>query len=331
MRGLAVWQPDRDALAVYRVDMPSTPLQPRGPLPARVYWTRRLVLLGIALVLVAGLARILGDSSDGSDDTDDKATTAVATTSSSPTESPTTEPVKKKRKKKKQTPTEPPLAEPTGPCVSSDIVVTPVVPSAQGGVDVPITLNLRTVQTPACTWTVSPETLTVSITSGDDAIWSSRECPVSIPAQDVVVRQAVDAPIVLIWNARRSDEDCSDLTEWAGLGYYHVEAAALGGEPTDLQFELVKPASAVITKTITPKPDPATKGKKNKQGDTAHTPASRAPATPRAEPQPVRHERVLESVAAGAVLSPVGATTYLHHPRVDVGRARCCASRCSAR
>jgi hypothetical protein len=253
--------------------MPSTtPLQPRGPLPARVYWTRRLVLLGTALVLVAGLARILGASSDGSDASGDRATTVGATTTSSPTDSTTTEPVKKKRKKK-QTPTEPPLAEPTGPCVSSDVVVTPVVTSAQGGVDVPITLNLRTLQTPACTWTVSPDTLTVSITSGDDPIWSSRECPASIASQDVVVRQAVDAPIGLIWNARRSDEECSDLTDWAQLGYYHVEAAALGGEPTEIQFELVRPASAVITKTITPRPDPTTKGKKNKQGgDTAHTP-----------------------------------------------------------
>lgn len=253
--------------------MPSPPLQPRGPLPARVYWTRRLVLLGLALVLVAGLARILGGSSDASDDGSDQATTAGATTTTSPSDTTAPEPVRKKRKKK-QAPTAPPLAEPTGACLSSDIVVTPVVAEAQGGVDVPITLNLRTLQTPACTWTVSAETLTVSITSGDDAIWSSRECPLSLPAQDVVVRQTVDAPIALVWNAKRSDEDCSEFTQWAGLGFYHVEAAALGGEPTDIQFELVRPASAVITKTVTPKPETSTKGRKNKnkQGDTAHTP-----------------------------------------------------------
>lgn len=253
--------------------MPSTPLQPRGPLPARVYWTRRLVLLGVALALVAGLARILGGSSDGSDPSGDQATTAGATTTSSPTDSTTTEPAKKKRKKK-QTPTEPPLAEPTGPCVSSDIVVAPVVTSAQGDTDVPITINLRTLQSPACTWTVSPDSLTVSITSGDDAIWSSRECPASIPVQDVVVRQAVDAPVVVTWeDARRSDEGCTEQRDWALPGFYHVEAAALGGEPTDVQFELVRPASAVITKTITPKPEPTAKGGKNKQGgDTAHTP-----------------------------------------------------------
>lgn len=269
MRVRPVWQPDPGALAVYRVDMPSPPLRPRGPLPARVYWTRRLVLLSIALVLVAGFARILGGSSDASGD-GDKATTASAPTTTSPSETAPTAPVKKKRKKK-QTPTAPPLAEPTGACESGDIVATPVVPEAQGGVDVPITLNLRTLQTPACTWTVSPETLTVSITSGNDDIWSTRECPAAVPAQDVVVRQAVDAPIAIVWNAKRSDEDCSVYTKWAGLGFYHVEAAALGGEPTDIQFELVRPASAVITKTVTPKPEPTGKskgkGKKNTSGD----------------------------------------------------------------
>lgn len=231
------------------------------------------MLLGIALVLVAGLARILGGSSDGSDPSGDTATTAGVTTS--PSEVTSTQPVKKKRRKLR-TPTEPPLAEPTGPCVSSDIVVTPVVAEAQGGLDVPITLNLRTLQTPACTWTVSPETLTVSITSGDDPIWSSRECPVSIAPQDVVVRQAVDAPIGLTWDARRSDEDCTDQRDWAELGYYHVEAAALGGEPTEIQFELIRPASAVITKTVTPKPEPTTGKNKGRnkldQGDTEHTP-----------------------------------------------------------
>lgn len=257
--------------------MPSPPLTPRGPLPPRVYWTRRLVLLGMALVLVVGVAKLLGSSSDASDPPSSKAVTAGASTTSTPTQTATTTRVKKKRKK--QTPTEPPLAEPTGPCANSDIVATPVVGEAYGDTDVAITLNLRSLQTPACTWSVSAETLTVSITSGDDFIWGSRHCPTSIPVQDVVVRQAVDAPVEVVWRgARRSDEECSANTDWALPGFYHVEAAALGGEPTDVQFELVVRPSEVITKTVTPKPRPQGKrtGEDTKpapgQGDTAHTP-----------------------------------------------------------
>jgi hypothetical protein len=253
--------------------MPSSPLHTRGPLPARVYWTRRLVLLGVALALVAGLARLLGGSSDGSDPDADKATTAGATTSET-TEPGPSEPARRKRKKKNRpTPTEPPLAEPSGPCQSSDIVVTPAITTAEGGADVPIVLNLRTLQTPACTWTVSPDTLTVSITSGDDFIWASRQCPASIATQDVVVRQAADTPVVVVWDdARRSDDECSTQADWALPGFYHVESAALGGEPTDVQFELIARASVVITKTVTPKPKPTSTTEGDRQDDTEHTP-----------------------------------------------------------
>lgn len=262
--------------------MPST-VRPRGPLPARVYWTRRLIVLGVPLLLVVVLARVLGGSSDATDGAAGAATQAGASveTSAAPTAGPTagakTGQGKRNKKKRQQetapvevVPPEPVLAEPTGPCTDSDIVATPVLTSAPGGSDIAITINLRTVLTEACTWQASPETLTVTITSGDDYIWSTRECPVAIPVQDVVIRQAVDAPVVVTWSAKRSDETCSGRTDWAELGFYHVEAAALGGEAADVQFELVAPSPAVVTQTAEPTQGGHKKHRKN--GATAHTP-----------------------------------------------------------
>ena len=262
--------------------MPST-VRPRGPLPARVYWTRRLIVLGVPLLLVVVLARVLGGSSDATDGASGTATQAGASveTSAAPTAGPTagakTGTGKKNKKKRRQgqeaapvetVPPEPVLAEPTGPCTDSDIVATPTLTSAPGGSDIPITINLRTVVTEACTWQASPETLTVTITSGNDYIWSTRECPVAIPVQDVVIRLAVDAPVVVTWSARRSDETCSDRTAWADLGFYHVETAALGGEATDVQFEVVAPTPVVVTETAAPEQG----GTKNNNGETTHTP-----------------------------------------------------------
>ena len=255
-------------------------VRPRGPLPSRVYWTRRLIVLGVPLLLVAVLARILGGSSDGKDEAAGTATQAGAAIEDSAAAS--TGPTagvaggkgtgtKNKKKRRAETATvapEPVLAEPSGPCTDSDIVATPTITSAPGGSDIPITLNLRTVVTEACTWQVSPQTMTVTITSGEDYIWSTRECPTAIPVQDLVIRQAVDTPVVVTWSAKRSDETCSDRTDWAGLGFYHVEAAALGGDGTDVQFELVAPTAPVITKTA----EPQQGGKKNKKSDTSHTP-----------------------------------------------------------
>ena len=253
--------------------MPTT-VRPRGPLPARVYWTRRIVVLGVPLVLVVVLARVLGGSSDGKDDPGAKATQAGATveqTAQGPTAGPTagTATGRKGKKRNRETaPPEPVLAEPSGPCPEADIVATPAITSAVGGADIPITINVRTVVTEACTWQASPQTMTVTITSGSDHIWSSRECPASIPVQDVVVRRGVDTPVVVTWSAKRSDEECSRWTDWAKLGFYHVEAAALGGDGTDVQFELVAPQPGVVTQTV----QPERAGAKGKNGDTSHTP-----------------------------------------------------------
>lgn len=263
--------------------MPST-VRPRGPLPARVYWTRRLIVLGVPLLLVVVLARVLGGSSDATDEASGTATQAGAPveTSPAPTAGPTAGETtgkkgKKGKNKKKRdeevvptetVPPEPVLAEPTGPCTDSDIVATPTLASAPGGSDVPITINLRTAVTEACTWQVSPQTMTLTITSGSDFIWSTRECPAAIAVQDVVIRQAVDTPVVVTWaEGKRSDETCSGRTDWARPGFYHVEAAALGGEPTDVQFELLAVTPGVVTQTAEPE-----QGGKKKDGETSHVP-----------------------------------------------------------
>jgi hypothetical protein len=240
----------------------STLTRPRGPLSPRVYWTRRLLVIGTALALVVGIARLLTPSSDGR--APDEAQQVAAQASASGTAAATGDGTKKKRKHKKKkdktptpaAPTPPVLAVPTGPCTSSDVVVTPTLTEATAGAEVLVTLELTTRVAEACTWTVSPETLTMKITSGPDDIWSSRQCPAAIPTREVVVRRAVGSKLGVRWSGRRSDDDCSALTEWARPGYYHVVAAALAGEPSDLQVELVKPPRPVVTVTITPSPTP---------------------------------------------------------------------------
>ena len=81
----------------------------------------------------------------------------------------------------------------------------------------------------------------------------------------------VDAPVVVTWSAKRSDEDCTKWTTWAMPGFYHVQAAALGGDATDVQFQLTGGVPAVVTTTADPQTQGG-KGKKNNGGDTAHTP-----------------------------------------------------------
>lgn len=246
------------------------PATTRGPLPARVYWVRRIMVLGTALLLVFAIARLLGNGSDASSGGDGAARLSADSASSSTpsgdltiTLSTSPSPTKKVRPGAPATTSAAPvLAEPEGTCLGSDIAVTPKVQHAVAGRDVLVVLQLRTISTPACNWRVSPEALAVSITSGKDPIWNSRSCHRAIPRRDVVVRQDVTTNVGITWKqAKRSDADCSSRTDWASPGWYHVTAAALGGEPSDLQFELTTPTAATITVTSTPKQSPTPSNK----------------------------------------------------------------------
>jgi hypothetical protein len=251
------------------------PSSTRGPLPSGVYWRRRLAVLTLALMVFLGVGKVLDHGSDGS--SDDKAEQAGAATLTSPTATvPAEDPTKKGGKGKggkghggkgQRTPTPTPtptpvLPDPTGPCADDDVYLTPSIAAPIGGADITIMLNLQTRTSEACTWQVSPDTVTMNIVSGRDRIWRSNQCPDAIPVQDVVVRLASVTQVPVVWSSRRSDEECSDRTAWALPGFYHVLTAALGGEKTDVQFELLAPAQATVTQTATPE-SPAGNGNGN--------------------------------------------------------------------
>ena len=262
---------------------------PKGPLPPRVYWTRRGVLLGVVLLLVFGIARVLGGGSDATSDAPQARRAAATQSSAAPTSAAATDPAApttgapattdpsagtpgtpaatpattpattpapgKGRKGRGREPVAPVLPTPTSVCANEDVVVTPSADGAEAGARVQLVLTLRTRATPACTWQVSPDSVTLKITSGSDDIWSSQECPRAVPTQDVTLYRDTDTAVPVVWSGRRSDEECSRLTEAAMPGWYHVAAAAYAGEPTSVQFELGVPAPVTITKTVEPEPE----------------------------------------------------------------------------
>jgi hypothetical protein len=220
------------------------------------------VVITVAVLLVLGFGRLLSGGSDASGG-DDQAVQAAG--DSSPSADPTATKSKKKKNKGKKdktpsatpTPTPTPPAQPTGPCPDDDVTVTPSVPDPVAGRDVTVLLNVQTMTTEACTWRVSPETVTLSIAAGPDDIWSSRECPHVIPSTDVVVRSATATAVPVVWNAKRSDEYCTNRTAWVLPGVHQFAAAAFGGEPTEVDVELVAPVAEVVTQAAKPTQKPA--------------------------------------------------------------------------
>lgn len=256
-----MWHPDDIDTRSYGGAMPPV-TRPRGPLPARVYWTRRLLVVAVALGLVYGIANLLGHRSAGGPSAQPVGADAVSSTASvtgqarTPEAAPT--PARKRHgttatAKAPASPTSTPLASPSGPCVPSDVVARPSLTGpAYAGKQVVVTMTLTTKVSPACTWNVSAESLAVKITSGSDRIWSSQQCDTAIPAQAVIVRKDHPATIPVAWHGQRSDAECTRTTAWAEPGFYHVTAAAFGAEPVDQQFQLQAPPRPTITATPTP-------------------------------------------------------------------------------
>ncbi len=249
--------------------------RPRGPLPARTYWTRRILVVGSALALVVGLGMMLTRSSDGSGgggavtpvSADESSSGTAAASDPGTDESTKAAQDKKKNKKKKKKPA---LPQPSGPCLDADVDVTPVVKDAVAGDDVALRFRIETKLSPACTWQSSPQTLTLKITSGKDLIWTSQQCPKAVPTEDFVLRREKASWLKVTWSAKRSDEECSRLTDWALPGWYHIAVAPLGGEPEDLQFKLSRPERPVVTAAPEPEPTkPKKKDKKKSAGATA--------------------------------------------------------------
>lgn len=213
----------------------------RGSLPSSVYWRRRLVLLTVAVILVVAIAKLLDHGSDASSASPGPGAQGVAQIT---TESPSTalSPTKQRTRHSPSPsmPTSTAPAEPTGSCQRSDVLVTPSVEEAVVGEPVSITLEVSTVSEPACYWRLSPHTAQVRISRGGGTVWSTVDCGVAVPRQQVVARQGDPASVTLSWAGHRSDSVCSSHDPWAGPGRYWISAAALGGEPATSSFVMLK-------------------------------------------------------------------------------------------
>ena len=244
----------------------SSGLAPRGPLPARVYWVRRAIVLGVPLLILAVIMAIaLGNSSDGSDAPD-----AAATLTSQDDTSPETAPTSVDPTPTPTRRTKTPLAQPTGPCDPAHVVITPAVPDPITAQGLTVALKVTTRSSPACYFSLSAKTTSVAITSGKDDIWFSSQCVDVLGEHEVVARPVKAGKASIVWNLRRSDEECSAHTEWVRLGYYHVSAAPLGGEPVTVQFELSRPPAEVAIRTVAPKPEPTKKPRTDTDNDSSH-------------------------------------------------------------
>lgn len=243
----------------------------RGPLPASVYWRRRLFVLTLAGTLVFVIASFLSGGSDARDDDVPVARQAGNEVVASATVTADTRADRKGRqgrkdrkgKRRQHGPTQGPSfdpslveAEPRGNCDPADIRITPRVDAAVAGKPVTIGLALQTVQADACYFRVGADKISVKITRKGRRVWASHHCPGGVPKASVVVRRVIATVVPMEWTpypqGTRHGRECPGTRTWLMPADYEVTAAALGGEPTTSDFALVSPTP----ETITASPDP---------------------------------------------------------------------------
>jgi len=239
----------------------STVVRPSGPLPARVYWVRRLLLVAIVLALVWTLMRLLGGSDPASGETRSGDPAPQETQSPAPEETRRTptprqlrqrriearrERLAERRQLKRVQDVSMALSGPTGPCDLTLVQVGAHVPEpAYAGTSVSLRVELRTQQPTACTLELNADHLLVSVVAEESTLWSSEVCPDAVPRQQVVLRPYWTSTVDLQWSGQRSGRRCASTEDYAAPGDYELRLAALTGEPANVAFKLVDPAPVV--------------------------------------------------------------------------------------
>ena len=78
------------------------------------------------------------------------------------------------------------------------------------------------------------------VTSGDDVVWSSNDCPNALLARQVVVPTEGTGMYTFSWDGRRSTDGCATKGSVPEPGGYWVEAALVGGQAHKSFFDLTE-------------------------------------------------------------------------------------------
>ena len=234
-------------------------MRPSGPLPPRIYWVRRLFALAVLIVAIAILwwcvQKVTGSADDSGSTAKPSADTGtgLAGNSDSGEETPgagqptnsaaqepaggaqTNDPTKQGHKHKKK----PPPIAPTGACDVAEVGMTIAVEDVKAGASTPIKLLMTGEPGTACTQAITPSTLVLRVTSGDDVVWTSDDCPDKLLAAEVVVRARPAGVYVFDWTGHRLTGSCAGTGALAKPGGYWVEAALIGADSHKAFFDVI--------------------------------------------------------------------------------------------
>jgi hypothetical protein len=214
----------------------SSLLRPVGHLPASVYWFRRGLVLAVLVLLLFLITRLF--SSGGGDDPQNTAATGPQQDpTTAPVVTPTITPTARTTAKTSETPAKTSTTPRDTKCAGTDVQVD-VLPANRriaSGSALNFVVSFDAVSD-ECKATVDASQLTVTITSGNDLIWTTTHCGQAITRATLVVAKGKQATSTVAWNGHRSGPGCLPGQPAAKPGTYVVKAVFDGRESSSQAF-----------------------------------------------------------------------------------------------
>lgn len=207
----------------------SSVIKPVGPEEPEVYWKRRALVGGIALVVLIVLFVLLR-SCGGDPEPQPTAAPASPSASAQPTGAPIASP----------------SASPSGSassdkaCADTDIsvAVTSNEETYPSGVDPKLTMSITNEGTLSCERDVGSGANEISISSGGVRVWSSDDCSSAGDPDVVTLRAGEAASVTVDWPRTSSEPGCSTSGGAVDPGVYDAVGRNGKVESTETQFTL---------------------------------------------------------------------------------------------
>ncbi|WP_156164992.1 hypothetical protein [Demequina silvatica] len=201
---------------------------PVGNQPSEVYWRRRIVLLvAVGVIVALGWLIVSALSSDGAKAEPSAKPEAVTTTGPEPepTESTTTS-----------------ASNAVGECDAAAIEVSVAANPANVPADTQPKFDVTIDQNGdvACLLDTTGKNTKLVITSGEDRIWSSADCPAeqSLIGKEWLLDAGDTKDVQVAWPRIRSAEGCAATDQAPGAGTYWAQVTVAGVKADAVPFVL---------------------------------------------------------------------------------------------
>ncbi|WP_140400157.1 hypothetical protein [Aeromicrobium sp. PE09-221] len=209
---------------------------PRGPLPAAIYWRRRLLFVTVLIAVTWVSIQVWNWSQERGDDSPAASPSPSATpTEADPSPEPEPEP--------EPTDLVPvSMQAPQDACTPENVRIVPSVADGQpGGADVEMKLLVSTVDGEGCVLNPTDAELLVIIAADGSPVFDSTVCREPLLSEPIAVPAGWAVQASMPWNGRNSGSACGDGEPPVGQGDYTVQIGTLGGEPGETSFRLAEP------------------------------------------------------------------------------------------